>query len=438
MDEIDKRILSFLFKDSRMSLIDISNNFRKYGIKISPPSIKRRISQLLETGIIKKFTIALNYEQLNLASLAFINLKVEPSVILKVARNLSFLPEVESVYIVQDDYNVLLTIRGKNYKEISTLIERLSSSNYIRDVKTSVVLDSFSKSSLNSQLLKESDILIEDVDRDGKDEIMLDSPYLSVIISPYLGGKVSEIIFKETGNNQAKAGDGLLLDNFSEEGWGSLANIAYDYEILGANKNSASVKLSTLFNGFKLKNILLEKKITLYSDKPLIRVDYKISNRSEKSQEVTFWVSNYLNVGGNVGEEDCFFLPIEGKMVSETYKRQSHHVMWPAAYSENLGKNSSYYIKIEQPEIRKQKVSDGWAAWMDTRSEEILGFFWNQKDAAYIKRCFLLNSYSLEIIYKTVNLEPGQHKDYLFFIMVGKGGQDLVWRLNEKLREEFQ
>jgi hypothetical protein len=75
---------------------------------------------------------------------------------------------------------------------------------------------------------------------------------------------------------------------------------------------------------------------------------------------------------------------------------------------------------------------------MDTRSEEIVGFFWNKEEVAFIKRCFLLNSYSLEIIYKTVILEPEQSQEYSFFVMVGKGGQDIVWKQNEELRKEFK
>lgn len=438
MDEIDKRILSFLFKDGRISLIDISNNLLRYGIKISTPSIKRRISQLVESGIIRKFGIILNYDQLDLASLAFINLKVEPSVILRVAKNISLLPEVQDVYIVQDDYNLLVNVRCKDYKEVSALIERFSSSRYVKDVKTCVVLDSYSKSNLASQILKEADILTVDIDRDGKEEIILDNPILSTIIKPHLGGRVSEIIFKETGNNQVKTDNGFLLDNFAEEGWGSLANLSYEYEVLEANKKLVTVKLSKLFNGSKLKNILLEKKITSYSNNSILRIDYKILNKSETDQKVTFWISNYVAVGGDIDEEDCFFLPIEGKMESEMYKRQSYHVMWPVENPEVLGEEASHYIKIEQPEIREQKISDGWAAWMDTRSEEIVSFFWNKKEVVYIKRCFLLNSYSFEIIFKTIELKPNQSKDYSFFVMIAKGGQDLVWQQNEKLSKEFK
>ncbi len=438
MDEIDKRILSFLFKDGRISLIDISSNLLRYGIKISTPSVKRRISQLVESGIIRKFGVILNFDQLDLASLAFINLKVEPSVILKVAKNISLLPEVQDVYVVQDDYNLLVSVRCKDYREISALIERFSASRYVKDIRACVVLDYFSKSNLTPQILKEADVLTVDIDRDGKNEVILDNPVLSTIVKPHLGGRVSEIIFKETGNNQVKTDNGFLLDNFAEEGWGSLANLPYSYEILETNKKFVTVKLSTSFDGSRLRNLILEKKITLFSDSGLMRVDYKISNKSEKSQKVTFWVSNYAAVGGDIDEEDCFFLPIEGKMESEMYKRRSYHVLWPVENPETLGEEASHYIKIEQPEIREQKISDGWAAWMDTRSEEIVSFFWNKKEVTYIKRCFLLNSYSFEIIFKTIELEPGQSKNYTFFVMIAKGGQDLVWQQNEKLSREFQ
>lgn len=437
LDEIDRRILSFLIKDGRISLIDISKNLMKFGISISAPSIKRRVSQLIDSGIIKKFGVVLDYDKLGIPSLAFINLKVEPSAVSRVAKSISYLPEVREAHIIQDDYNLLVSVQCANYKDISRLIERFSSSRNILDTKTSVVLDSFSGINSASQLLKEADVLMVDIDRDGEDEAVLDNPVLSVVVKPKLCGRVAEIVLKETGNDQVKRGDGFLLDNFAEEGWGRLANLPCDCEILENNDKLVKVKFTGLFKGSKIEDILLEKKLTLPSDSAVIRVDYRIVNKAKKRQKVTLWVSNYVAAGGDIDEADCFFLPIEGKMESELYKRQSYHVMWPVSRPETLGEDASYYITIEQPEIRERRISDGWAAWMDTRSEEIVGFFWSRDEVAYIKRCYLLNSYSFEVIYSTVDLDPGQSKDYLIFMLIGKGGQDLVWQRNDELRKEF-
>jgi len=438
MDEIDKRILSFLLKDGRISLIDISKNLRKYGISISSPSIKRRIMQLIEAGIIKKFGVVLDYEKLGSSSLAFINLKVEPSKVSNVARNLSYLPEVKDVYIVQDDYNLVVSVQCANYKEISRLIERFASSRNILDTKTCVILDSYSKLSSSSSLLGEAEVLTGDVDRDGKEEVILDNPIFSVVVKPQICARISEFVLKATGNNQAKASDGLLLDNFAEEGWGQLANLPAEWKILEANDRFVKVQFSTLFNGSKLKDVRLEKTLTMHSNLDVIRVNYRIINESKKKQEVTLWVSNYIAAGGEIDEADCFFLPVEGKMESDLYKRQSFHVMWPVTNPEALSKDAYHYVAIEQPEIKARSVSDGWAAWMDTRSEEIVGFFWDKRKVAYIKRCYLLNSYSFEIIYNTVALNPGEHADHQLFLMIGRGGQDLVWQRYDKLRSEFK
>lgn len=438
MDEIDKRILSFLLKDGRMSLIDISKNLEKYGINISAPSIKRRIMQLMETGIIKQFTAVLDYEKLGISSLAFINLKVEPSKVSNIARSFSYLPEVRDVYIVQDDYNLVVCIQCENYKEINRLIERFASSRNILDTKTRVILDSYSKLNSSSSLLGEADVIVGDVDRDGKEEVVLDNPLISATVKPHICARVTEFVLKETGSNQAKAGDGLLLDNFAEEGWGQLANLPSQWRIVDANDKLVRVKFSALFSGSRLKDIRLEKTLTMYSDSPVLRVDYRIINESKEKQEATLWISNYIAAGGEIDEADCFFLPVEGKMESDLYRRQSFHVMWPVTKPEALGKDAYRYVTIEQPEIRSKSVSDGWAAWMDTRLEEVIGFFWDKRKAAYIKRCYLLNSYSFEIIFNTVALNPGEHVDHQLYLMVGRGGQDLVWQQYDKLRGEFE
>lgn len=56
MDLIDCKIITLLQTNSKISLAELSEH-----VHLSSPSIRERINKLLETGIIKKYTIDIDY-----------------------------------------------------------------------------------------------------------------------------------------------------------------------------------------------------------------------------------------------------------------------------------------------------------------------------------------------------------------------------------------
>ncbi|MCD8842268.1 Lrp/AsnC family transcriptional regulator [Staphylococcus arlettae] len=56
MDVIDNKIISVLQTNSKISLSELSDL-----VHLSSPSVRERINKLLETGIIKKYTIDIDY-----------------------------------------------------------------------------------------------------------------------------------------------------------------------------------------------------------------------------------------------------------------------------------------------------------------------------------------------------------------------------------------
>ena len=57
MDEIDQEIIDILKQDGRASYVDIAKKTR-----LSEGAVRKRISALLQTGDIKKFTIELGFK----------------------------------------------------------------------------------------------------------------------------------------------------------------------------------------------------------------------------------------------------------------------------------------------------------------------------------------------------------------------------------------
>lgn len=71
-------------------------------LNISRVYARSRVKALVEDGIIEKFTAVTNPEKLGKMVSTFVDLKVAPEHIEKIAAELSSLPEVVSLYIMSD------------------------------------------------------------------------------------------------------------------------------------------------------------------------------------------------------------------------------------------------------------------------------------------------------------------------------------------------
>ena len=97
MNTLDTRILGMLIKDGRASYAEIA---RQLGV--SRAHARERVQKLLEDGVIEQFTAVVNPEKLGKAVSAFFDVQVSPQGIEGIAKELSELAEVVSLYIMSD------------------------------------------------------------------------------------------------------------------------------------------------------------------------------------------------------------------------------------------------------------------------------------------------------------------------------------------------
>jgi Lrp/AsnC family transcriptional regulator, leucine-responsive regulatory protein len=93
IDEMDKKILSILHENSRISYTDISKQ-----LDLSRVAIQSRINSLIEQGVIEKFTTVINPAKIGIHVSAFFNVDVEPQYLNQVAEQLANDPAVTSLY----------------------------------------------------------------------------------------------------------------------------------------------------------------------------------------------------------------------------------------------------------------------------------------------------------------------------------------------------
>ncbi|WP_434813661.1 chromate efflux transcriptional regulator ChrS [Bacillus halotolerans] len=93
LDKIDKQILTILHEEGRISYTDLGKR-----VDLSRVAVQSRINQLIEAGVIEKFTAVINPAKIGIHVSVFFNVEVEPQFLEEVALKLEEEPAVTSLY----------------------------------------------------------------------------------------------------------------------------------------------------------------------------------------------------------------------------------------------------------------------------------------------------------------------------------------------------
>lgn len=132
-DKTDEKIIEFLRNDSRESFVDIGKK-----LKLSESAVRRRVKNLVDSGIIKKFTVEIG--ESNTTS-AIVLISVESSMdTSKVSTRLTKLEGVKTVYEITGQYDIAVIIRAPNITEINSSIDSLRKIPGVSDTNTVIIL----------------------------------------------------------------------------------------------------------------------------------------------------------------------------------------------------------------------------------------------------------------------------------------------------------
>ncbi|MEM4755725.1 MAG: Lrp/AsnC family transcriptional regulator [Candidatus Woesearchaeota archaeon] len=143
VDDKDKKILDLLISNSSMTSKELSK-----ALRMPITTVHHRIKRLKQQGIIKNFTITIDYEKLGYAINAYIlaevdydQLKKEKITQHELVERLSKYPEIVFAEIVTGETDIILKLRMKSIAELDEFIVRiLRNIQGIAKTKTLVVL----------------------------------------------------------------------------------------------------------------------------------------------------------------------------------------------------------------------------------------------------------------------------------------------------------
>jgi DNA-binding Lrp family transcriptional regulator len=136
MDEVDKKIIKILKDDGRAG-------FGEIGLKVglSEGAIRKRIKTLSDEGVIRKFTVKIGVTE---GAEAITLLATNPAFpTQEVSKRIQAIPNVETIYEVTGEYDIIAVIGGMNVAEVNECIEKIRRVEGIMKTNTMIVLRSW-------------------------------------------------------------------------------------------------------------------------------------------------------------------------------------------------------------------------------------------------------------------------------------------------------
>ncbi len=149
LDDVDLRILNLLLhqvehvKSSRLlSTVALSRLLHRYGMKISQPTVFKRLKRLEEKGVILRHTLMVNWLRLGFNAKFIVRMKVNPNAYEDVARNfLAPMDEITDLYRTGEDYGLLAILRVHDVSAYNSFLLKLYNSKEIIDTYSTLVLE---------------------------------------------------------------------------------------------------------------------------------------------------------------------------------------------------------------------------------------------------------------------------------------------------------
>jgi Lrp/AsnC family transcriptional regulator for asnA, asnC and gidA len=133
LDSVDEKILEALQKDSRKSFVEIASD-----IRLSESAVRRRVKNLVDSKIIKRFTIEMNArDKTSAITLISVNSTADTNI---VSSKLMNLKGVEVIYEITGQYDIAAIISAPTITEINKCIDDVRKTEGVHDTNTVIIL----------------------------------------------------------------------------------------------------------------------------------------------------------------------------------------------------------------------------------------------------------------------------------------------------------
>lgn len=135
MEQLDRKIITLLARDGRMSFTDLA---RSTGLSVS--AVHQRVRRLEQRGVIRGFGAQLDSDVIGLPLTAFVSIKpIDPAAPDDAPERLADLEAIEACHSVAGEESYILKVRVASPGELETLLQQIRSAANV-STRTTVVL----------------------------------------------------------------------------------------------------------------------------------------------------------------------------------------------------------------------------------------------------------------------------------------------------------
>ncbi|GHH71013.1 AsnC family transcriptional regulator [Streptosporangium violaceochromogenes] len=135
VEEIDRRIVTLLAGDGRMSFTDLA---RETGLSVS--AVHQRVRRLEKRGVVRGYAALVDYDAVGLSLTAFVSIKpIDPAAADDAPERLAHLSAIEACHSVAGDESYILKVRVASPTALEELLNQIRTSANV-STRTTVVL----------------------------------------------------------------------------------------------------------------------------------------------------------------------------------------------------------------------------------------------------------------------------------------------------------
>lgn len=136
MKETDRRILELLLKDARQSYRNIANT-----LGLSVATVASHVERMEKQGIIKGYTVKLDYEKLGYTFPVIIEVKVAHGKLFDVERKIAQDPHVYQVLDHTGGTDATVIARFKDRHTLDKFVKKVQSYDFVERTETKLILN---------------------------------------------------------------------------------------------------------------------------------------------------------------------------------------------------------------------------------------------------------------------------------------------------------
>ncbi len=134
MDKTDEQILRILREDSRLAFVEIASK-----VGLSEAAVRRRVSNLVKEGSIRRFTIDVEEPQTATSAITYVS--VSPSCpTADVSKELKSVKGVDTIYETTGPFDIAAIIRGASISDVNKSVEEIRRLEGVLKTETTIVL----------------------------------------------------------------------------------------------------------------------------------------------------------------------------------------------------------------------------------------------------------------------------------------------------------